>query len=168
MVIIKSLYQVIEHKIVRGSIMSMIKKFTKELCISLILAGATLTHAYGETGNAEAMISDSDAYRNIIGIGLSETTPTQGAITGCNGVYVSAVIPGHPASVAGLKIGDIITRINSFGVTTKSDALEVMEALEAGVSYPFEVCRLVAGQPQRLTIKILVEKVQEKAIEKIS
>jgi S1-C subfamily serine protease len=114
------------------------------------------------------MISDSEAFRNIIGFEMAETTPAQNVITGCEGVFVSAVISGHPAAAAGLMVGDIITKINNFAVTTKSDALENMDSLDAGRSYPFEICRMVNGQVQRATINILVEKVQEKAIGKIS
>lgn len=148
--------------------MTLIKKISKTLCISLALMGGISTITYASTGNVEAVISGSDSYRNIIGFEMSETTPTQNVISGCTGVYVSAVIAGHPASVAGLKVGDIITKINSFAVADKSDALEVMDGLEAGRSYPFEICRATNGQIQRISINILVEKVQEKAIAKIS
>ena len=134
----------------------------------MALRALLTTVVYAGPGNTQAMISGSEAYRNIIGFEMAETTPTQNIITDCEGVYVSAVIAGHPASVAGLKVGDIITKINNFGVANKPDALELMDGLEAGLSYPFEICRVQNGQVQRLTLSILVEKVQEKAIGKIS
>jgi S1-C subfamily serine protease len=147
--------------------MTLIKKVSKTLCISLALMAGIGTITYA-TGNVEAVISGSEEFRNIIGFEMAETTPAQNVISGCTGVYVSAVIAGHPASAAGLKVGDIITKINGFAVADKPDALEVMEGLEAGRSYPFEVCRATNGQIQRLSLNILVEKVQEKAIAKIS
>ena len=145
-----------------------IKKISRAICVALALGGSLTAVVHAGPGNTQAMISDSEAYRNIIGFEMAETTPTQNVITGCEGVFVSAVIPGHPAAAAGLRVGDIITKINNFAVTTKSDALENMDALDAGRAYPFEICRMVNGQVQRLTINILVEKVQEKAIGKIS
>lgn len=145
-----------------------IKKISRALCISLVLGCALTAVGYASPGNTQAMISDSEAYRNIVGFEMAETTPIQNVITGCEGVFVSAVIAGHPASAAGLMVGDIITTINNFAVTTKSDALENMDSLDAGRSYPFGICRMVNGQVQKLTINILVEKVQEKAIGKIS
>jgi S1-C subfamily serine protease len=153
----------------RKSDMKIITKIAKTLCISLVLSGAMLTFINISSVNAgEAALSGSDEYRNIIGFEMADTTPAQGAITGCNGVYVNAVIPGLSASIAGLKVGDVITKINNFAVANKPDAFEVMDALDAGKRYPFEVCRLVNGQVQTLTLNILVEKVQEKQIAKIS
>ena len=148
--------------------MQLIKKISKVVCISLAFTGAFISVSYAEVGSAQAIISGSDEERNIIGFEMAESTPAQNVITGCEGVYVSAVIPGHPASTAGLLVGDIITKINNNLVKNKSEALQMMVDLDAGKRYPFDVCRLVNGQVQKLAINILVEKVKEKEIAKIS
>jgi len=148
----------------------------KAIYIFLAAIGPLSTLSYATTpGNMEAINSASEDRRNIIGIEISTATdpkdPTWAAtvnVCGKEGVLVTAVIPGHPAATAGLKAGDIITKINEIRVKTTSEALEAMDGLEAGRNYPFEVCRLEKGKVQKLTVYILVEKVQEKAIGKIS
>lgn len=137
----------------------------------LVIAGSLSPFSYVKaTGNVQAIISDSSDRRNIIGIEISTATETQKVAAGCTqeGVYISAVIPGHPAATAGLKAGDIMTAVNGTPVATHSDALNIMNGLEAGQRYPVEVCRMENGNAQKLTLNVLVEKVQEKAIGKIS
>jgi S1-C subfamily serine protease len=141
------------------------KSIWKVLILTVAITGQAV---YGSSGNAEAIISGSDEDRNIIGVEISETTPPQGLIAGCEGVYVNAVIPGRTANVAGLRVGDIITEVNGRAVKEKSYFLELMAALDPGSSYPFKICRLVDGKIQQLTLLILIEKVKEKAIAKIS
>lgn len=148
--------------------MQLIKNISKALSISLAIVGAFVSVTNANSGSAQAIISGSEDERNIIGFEMAESTPAQNVITGCEGVFVSAVIPGHPASTAGLLVGDIITKINNNPVKDKSDALQMMAGLDGGKKYPFAVCRLVNGQVQKLNIDILVEVVKEKAIAKIS
>ncbi len=148
--------------------MQLIKKISKALCVSLVLTGAFVSAGYANAGSAQAIISGSDEDRNIIGFEMAESTPAQNVITGCEGVFVSAVIPGHPASTAGLLVGDIITKINNNPVKDKSEALQMMVDLDPGTKYPFDVCRLVNGQVQKLAISILVEKVKAREIAQIS
>ena len=148
----------------------------KAIYIFLAAVGSLSTLSYATTpGNVEAINSASDALRNIIGIEISTATDPKDPkwapiVAACRkeGVLVSAVIPGHPAATAGLKVGDIITNINNTRVETTSEALEIMDGLEAGRHYPFEVCRLENNKVEKVTVNILVEKVQEKALGKIS
>ncbi|MCE3230279.1 MAG: 2-alkenal reductase [Alphaproteobacteria bacterium] len=140
---------------------------TKAACASLIIAGLIPAVSYATSpGNMEAINSASPDRRNIIGVEMSTATDEQRAAAGCaeKGVFISAVIPKHPAHTAGLEPGDIITKINEFPVGELSDALEAMDGLKGGVKYPFEICR----KSQKLTIPVLIEKVQERAIGKIS
>ena len=124
-----------------------------------------------EPGTVEAINSASSDRRNIIGIEISNLTTSQRAIAsyGGEGVYVSAVIPGHPASIAGVQVGDIILGINSIPVSTVSDALEVINNLEGGRKYPFRLHRSL-GKPglKHIIAYILIEKIQERSIGRIS
>jgi len=108
--------------------------------------------------------------RNIIGVEMVPASPEQIALAGCKqeGVYVNAVIPNHPADIAGLKVGDIILKINSERVTTVEEALRAMDYLEGGRKYPFRVCRKTQDGTVMVDVLVLVEKVQERAIGKIS
>ncbi len=152
--------------------MKTITKISKALCVSLALVVASYTASFAtDPGSMEAINSASEDRRNIIGIEMSTATDVQRAAAGCmeKGVFVSAVIPKHPADVAGIKPNDIIININGNPVEDLSEALMAMNGLDAGRSYPFMVWRKsVAGVPQKLVINVLIEKVQEKAIGKIS
>jgi len=152
--------------------MDTISKISKVMCISLAMMTLGTEVSYAGPGMMEAIDSASPERRNIVGIEISNLTDDQRKATGFrgDGVYVSAVIPGHPAAVAGMKVGDIITKINEWPTTDMANALEVMDGLEAGQKYSFVVFRTnPLGTPiQKLTLNILIEKVQEKAIGKIS
>lgn len=152
--------------------MKPITKISKALYVSLALVALSNTVSFAtDPGSMEAINSASEDRRNIIGIEMSTATAPQMAAAGCKekGVFVSAVIPKHPADVAGLKPNDIIININGNPVEDLSEALTAMNDLDAGRAYPFVICRMDAkGPPQKLVLNILVEKVQEKAIGKIS
>lgn len=150
--------------------MKQVIKISGMLCTAVVLLGGINTITYADAGSMEAINSASDSRRNIIGIEISNLTPEQRQILGYtgDGVYVTAVIATHPAAIAGLKVGDIIIKIGDFMVTDLSAALENMDALEAGQKSPFEVLRTVNGKLQKQVFHVLVEKVQEKAIAKIS
>lgn len=124
----------------------------------------------GSPGSLEAINSASSDRRNIIGMEMSTATDAQKAAAGCQegGVYVSAVIPKHPADIAKLKVGDIIREINSTPVKDMSEAFMALDGLEAGRKYPFKVCRKTEEGTVTLEIDILVEQVQEQAIAKLS
>lgn len=157
--------------------MKISNKKISTLFVSLMSMGLFCQTPQATTpGTMEAINSASEACRKIIGIEIANLTPEKRAETGFKeeGVYVSAVIPKHPADVAGLKIGDVITAITGqdnmkMTITSKADFLEAMDSLKGGHSYPFEVYRGRANGPsQKLTLNVLVEKVPEKNIGKIS
>jgi C-terminal processing protease CtpA/Prc len=151
--------------------MKKFKNISKTLYLSLVLTSLFQAYSFaGSPGSVEAIDSASADRRNIIGIEISTATDEQKAMTGCTegGVYVSAVIPKHPADIAGLKVGDIIREIDSTPVKDMSEALMAMDGLDAGRKYPFKVCRKTQEGTVTLEIFILIEQVQERAIGKIS
>lgn len=131
-----------------------------------------------DPGTVEAINSASASCRNIIGVELANVTNAQRVSTkyGGEGVYVSAVIPHHSASMAGVRAGDIIMSINSIPVTEVSEALMVINGLEGGRKYPFGIYRMTEKSESKYFIahvlifkaNILIEKVQERAIGRIS
>jgi S1-C subfamily serine protease len=140
--------------------------------------GALFSACAPHPGSLEAATSPSAYYRNIVGIEISNMMDTQRVATkyAGPGVYVSAVIPNHPAYLAGLKAGDIITSINSIPVSNISEALSVMSELEAGRRYPFRICRIRTKAGEKsfgletviFTVYVLIEKIQERAIGRVS
>ncbi len=145
-------------------------KILKNLII-LTAINTVLSSCTSDPGSLEAMNSASMDRRNIIGIELTNITGPQrarGKYAG-EGVYVSAVIPQHPASFAGVQAGDIIVSINSLTVSSVSEALTVINELEGGRKYPFQIYRMLAKPESRhLIAYVLIEEVQERAISRIS
>lgn len=151
--------------------MKHINQTSKALCFTLALVGtATYLASCSDTAYVEAVSSASQDRRNLIGIEITTASPVQKADVGCrgNGVYVNAVIPNHPAHIAGLKPHDIITKIDDNPVEDMSNAIILMNGLEAGRRYPFEVCRRDKDGIKKLELYVLVEKVQESSIGRIS
>lgn len=146
-------------------------KISKIVVLALAFTGIVSTVSYADAGNMEAINSASEDLRNIIGIEISTATDAQKAAAGCteDGVYISAVIPKQPAETSGLRAGDILLKIDGNPVKEHWEALTAMTGLDAGREYPFEVCRRDAtGISHKEVFKVLVKKVQEKAIGKIS
>lgn len=142
-----------------------------KMLIMLVGITTVLSSCTSDPGSLEAMNSASMDRRNIIGIELTNITgPQRGGRNYVEeGVYVSAVIPQHPASLAGVKAGDIIMSINSIPVSDVSEALTVINGLEGGRRYPFQIYRMKAKPELKHFIAyILIEKVQERAISRIS
>ena len=154
---------------------NVLKYFT---VITLLTSPLLVLSCTTDPGSVEAMNSASKQCRNIIGIEISNISNEQRIATkyAGAGVYVSAVIPKHPADIAGLKPGDIILSINSTPVSNVSEALMVINELEAGRNYPFRICRMTTklgltfftSDILLFTRKILIEKVQEREIGRIS
>ncbi|MDF3034482.1 MAG: hypothetical protein K0R76_1436 [Alphaproteobacteria bacterium] len=146
----------------------MLNKPKQNFALMLFLIGISQTSC-GDPGSLEAINSASKDRRNIVGIQISTADDIQKARTGCKeGVYVNAVIPHHPADIAGLKEGDIITEIGSTRVRNISEGLMAINSLEAGIKHPFKVCRKTTEGVATLQKNVLIEKVQERAIAKIS
>lgn len=152
--------------------MKIVRKLSKALTIPMFITSALFTvSCTPDPGMVEAMNSASQDCRNLIGIEITNITDEQRAVTqyGGEGVYVTAVIPQHPASMAGLKVGDIIVAVNSIPVTDVSDALAVVNGLEGGRKYPFHIYRITPKPgPKYFSAHVLIEKVQERAIGRIS
>lgn len=152
--------------------METIKNNSKMPRLGMLLTNLTLSVSCAtDPESIEAINSASTNCQNIIGIEMSHITDNQRAGTnyGGKGVYVNAVIPQHPASMAGVKAGDIILSINSIPVANIADALLIINNLEPGGRYPFQIYRMIAKPEFRYLIaNILIEKVKERAIGKIS
>jgi 2-alkenal reductase len=61
------------------------------------------------------LIKNGQITRGFIGISYQPLTPRQAIAAGLNtpaGITVSAVVRGSPAEVAGIRVGDIITKMN--------------------------------------------------------
>jgi len=69
-----------------------------------------------------------------------------------SGAYVSQVITGYPAAIAGIRAGDVIVSINGTTVTSDAGVASVLSGIKPGTSVPVGIAR----GTQRLTIQVTV------------
>jgi len=94
--------------------------------------------------------------RGYLGVGLTELTPELRAHFGVpeeSGTMVSRVEPGSPADKAGIKVGDIVTRIDGNAVQSSWDVSSKVRGFDEGQQIPLEVWR--NGKAQSLTAAIV-------------
>jgi serine protease Do len=64
---------------------------------------------------ADELIKNGKIERGFIGIQYSPLSPRNAVALGlpaAAGIQISAVVPGSPAAQAGLKVGDVVTKLN--------------------------------------------------------
>ena len=100
--------------------------------------------------------------RGYLGVGLTELTPELRAHFGAPedaGAMVSKVEPGSPAEKAGIRVGDILTRVDGNDVKSGWDVMAKVRQLDDGQQVPLEVWR--DGKVQNLTATIAVKERSE-------
>lgn len=96
--------------------------------------------------------------RGYLGVGLTELTPELRAHFGVpeeSGVMVSKVEPGSPAEKAGVRVGDILARIDGNPVKSSWDVSAKVRRYDDGQQVPIEVWR--NGKAQNLTAAIALK-----------
>jgi membrane-associated protease RseP (regulator of RpoE activity) len=96
--------------------------------------------------------------RGFLGVSLTELTPelrTHFGVPDESGVMVSKVEAGSPAEKAGLKVGDIISRIDGKAVESSWDVSARVRDYEEGQQAPLEVWR--NGKVMTLTAAITLK-----------
>lgn len=94
--------------------------------------------------------------RGYLGVGLTELTPelrTHFGVPEDSGVMVSKVEPGSPAEKAGIKVGDILTRVDGNPVKSSWDVSGKVRKLDDGQQIPLEIWR--NGKAQNVTAAIV-------------
>lgn len=95
--------------------------------------------------------------RGFVGIGIQPLTPAvKSALSlseSLNGVLVSALLSGGPAQQAGLRIGDVITSIDSKQIESNRQLLNLVAQLGVGAVASFEVNR--AGKEIQVKVPII-------------
>lgn len=72
---------------------------------------------------------------------LDEDLSSSLGLRGTDGALVSDVRPGGPADKAGMKPGDVITRVNGTAVHTSADVSEIVSSLAPGEKAKLDVVR---------------------------
>ena len=95
---------------------------------------------------------DKAAY---IGITCENVTSDVNQMYGIpQGVYVDTVVEGGPAEEAGIKKGDVITKIDGTAIDAYKDLVDRLEYYEAGETVEFEVYRAQDGEYKAQKISV--------------
>jgi serine protease Do len=102
----------------------------------------TLPNVDGRNFAFDYLTSDNPFSRQRFGVTVTQLTDQLATYFGVKqGVLVSDVTSGSPASAAGVKAGDIITAINSRAVSTADDVVREVRAAAPGSSVEVRVMR---------------------------
>ena len=94
--------------------------------------------------------------RGYLGVALTDLTPELRSHFGVPdeaGVMVAKVEPGSPADKAGIRVGDILTRIDGGAIKSSWDVTGKIRKLDDGQQVPVEVWR--NGKAQNVTATIV-------------
>jgi serine protease Do len=104
----------------------------------------------------ETLIRDGKVSHGLIGIGIADVTPDNAKffqMSNANGAVVSQVDPNSAGAKAGLKIGDVVTKLNGKSVT---DAGELQ--MEVGQRQPGDTIKLeVVRDGKTMTVPVTLE-----------
>ncbi len=104
----------------------------------------------------ETLIRDGKVSHGLIGIGISDVTPDNAKffqMSSANGAVVTEVEPNSAGGKAGLRIGDVITKLNGQSVT---DAGELQ--MEVGQKRPGETIQLeVMREGKTMNVPVTLE-----------
>ncbi len=109
---------------------------------------------------AEQLMTSGSVRRAYLGVVLVpiETELREGlGLPLGQGALIGEVRSDTPAAKAGLKAGDVVVKCNGQTVRDQSALQGMVEALQIGESYPFEVLRYADGGTVRETISVTVE-----------
>jgi membrane-associated protease RseP (regulator of RpoE activity) len=111
----------------------------------------------------EWVLTSANSNRGLAGIhaeDLPETKRNALAKEGYDGAVIGALIPGLPAEKAGLKVGDIIIKINTVEMHSKREVMQFLNQTTPGQSITLAILRhgkveyvaltLVQAQPVRI------------------
>ena len=104
---------------------------------------------------AEQLIRTGRVERGYVGLRLQEMTPAIAQALGRpddTGVLVASVEPGGPAEKAGIKTGDVITRIANQAVERPRDLSRAVAGLKPGTQARMTVVR--GGNTQEITVAV--------------
>lgn len=103
----------------------------------------------------EALIKNGVVHHGYLGIGINDVTPDNSRffeLKDSSGALVTQVSPDSPASRGGLRVGDVITQIDSAKVVTASDLQQVVSQHSPNSHVVMHVIR--DGKPQTLDVNL--------------
>ncbi len=101
--------------------------------------------------------------RGYLGLGIrpvdAETADAVG-ITKNRGEFIDRIVPGEAADKAGLRVGDIVLKVNGSDVSPDNTLSYIVANVKPGTRIPLDILR--EGKPQRLTATVGTRPSEEK------
>jgi putative serine protease PepD len=105
---------------------------------------------------ADEIISTGTVTHSYFGLGAVPIPPAAAAQAGVpEGLFVQSVTPGGPAATAGLRVGDVITKINGEPATSTVQLQELTLTMKPGATVQLEYSR--DGQSATATVTLVAE-----------
>ncbi len=92
----------------------------------------------------DALRKGSAPTRGYLGVGLGPVDEDTAAALGLakdRGEFIGTIQPGQPAEKAGLKVGDVVVKVNAQEVTPNNTLSYIVSNLKPGTRIPIEVIR---------------------------
>ena len=101
---------------------------------------------------AEDLLAHGSVRRPWIGVKLQQTGASAGRGNLNTGAVIEQIVPGSPASDAGLRVGDVITRSRDRQIRNAYDWEAELLELRVGETAPLEVRR--GGREERVAVRV--------------
>ncbi|AWB83670.1 serine protease [Corynebacterium liangguodongii] len=99
---------------------------------------------------AKQLIDTGEAKQPMLGVQVSIADPTRGAV-------VAGVEPGSPADKAGLKVGDVVTRLNERPIDSADALIAATRSQDFGATVKLEVRSRGNDQPRAVDVTLSSE-----------
>ena len=110
----------------------------------------------------DQLVAHGEVRRGRLGVMVQELTPELAKafdIKESQGAVIAKIVADSPAAKAGLKAGDVVTRINGKQIITSSELRNIVGLLQIGETVALDILR--DGKPRTVKI-VLAEPLQEK------
>ena len=117
----------------------------------------------------EQLIQHGEVQRGLLGVGPQDLTPELAKVFGIkrkHGAVIAQVDPDSPADRAGLKVGDVVVRVNKRPVRNSLDLRNMVGLLRAGSRIEMEVIR--DGRRRHLTAVITKPQLRQLSGDKLN
>src|SRR3569623_667880 len=110
----------------------------------------------------DQLVAHGEVRRGRLGVMVQDLTPELAKafdIKESQGAVIAKIVADSPAAKAGLKAGDVVTRINGKQIITSSELRNIVGLLQIGETVALDILR--DGKPRTVKI-VLAEPLQEK------
>jgi len=140
---------------IRGEVIGINSVKTSETSVEgmgYAIPASTAVNILNELMTREIVQSGSEGYLGVSGVDVSEEVAKTYNMP--QGVYISRIVSGSAAEIAGLKQGDIITGFAGRNVTAMEEIQDLLQYYAAGTTVDVVVERSVNGNYEEMTFSV--------------